>query len=39
VDASGVDYCDGAGLALLHFLNMAGEVWFGSDNLVTIPAQ
>lgn len=24
VDASGVDYCDGAGLALLHFLNMGG---------------
>ncbi len=24
VDASGVDYCDGAGLALLHFLSMGG---------------
>ena len=24
VDASGVDYCDGAGLALLHFLGMGG---------------
>ena len=24
VDASGVDYCAGAGLALLHFLNLGG---------------
>lgn len=24
VDASGVDYCDGAGIALLHFLGMGG---------------
>jgi phospholipid/cholesterol/gamma-HCH transport system permease protein len=24
VDASGVEYCDGAGLALLHFLSMGG---------------
>ena len=24
VDAASVDYCDGAGLALLHFLSMGG---------------
>ncbi len=30
VDASGVDYCNGAGLALLHFLSMGGMTAPGS---------
>src|SRR5262249_22807358 len=35
VDASGVDQCDGAGLALLHFLSMRGMSASGARAKVT----
>jgi phospholipid/cholesterol/gamma-HCH transport system permease protein len=35
VDASGVEYCDGAGLALLHYLSMGGMSPPGSKATVT----
>ena len=35
VDAAGVEYCDGAGLALLHFLNMGGMAAPGAKVTVT----
>ncbi|HTV41328.1 MAG TPA: ABC transporter permease [Candidatus Sulfotelmatobacter sp.] len=35
VDASGVEYCDGAGLALLHFLSPGGLSPFGGKTTVT----
>ncbi len=34
VDASGVEYCDGAGLALLHFLSPGGLSPFGGKTTV-----
>jgi len=34
VDASGVEYCDGAGLALLHFLSPGGLSPFGGNTTV-----